>query len=157
MIRAILACDDMWGIGKDGTLPWAHNYADLKWFKQNTEKNVVVMGRRTWESLPIKPLPNRRNIVVSDTLKNLKDIEIVDRDIYKSRIMFISNTNDVWVIGGAQLIEDCLSLLDEIWLSRIPGKYSCDTFLPRSLIEIAFEKVSSKEEDSVQVDKWRRL
>ena len=63
MIKAILACDEDWGIGKDGELPWPHNSADLKWFKENTTGGVVVMGKSTWDSLPFKPLPKRENII----------------------------------------------------------------------------------------------
>ena len=57
MIKAILACDDEWGIGKNGDLPWPHNPADLRWFKNNTLNSVIVMGKSTWDSLPRKPLP----------------------------------------------------------------------------------------------------
>ena len=67
MIKAILACDEEWGIGKDGDLPWPHNSADLKWFKDNTVNGIVVMGKSTWDSLPRKPLPKRKNIVVTRT------------------------------------------------------------------------------------------
>ena len=65
MIKAILACDDEWGIGKNGDLPWPHNPADLRWFKNNTLNSVVVMGKSTWDSLPRKPLPNRENLIVT--------------------------------------------------------------------------------------------
>ena len=67
MIRAILACDEDWGIGKAGTLPWPHNPADLKWFKETTSGGVVAMGKATWDSLPNKPLPNRNNIVITSS------------------------------------------------------------------------------------------
>ena len=66
-VKAILACDADWGIGKDGNLPWPHNPADLKWFKQSTLNHTVVMGKATWDSLPVKPLPNRVNVVVSSS------------------------------------------------------------------------------------------
>ncbi len=68
MIRAILACDQDWGIGKDGDLPWPHNPADLKWFKESTLDSTVVMGKTTWDSLPVKPLPNRQHIVVAQSV-----------------------------------------------------------------------------------------
>ena len=68
MIRAILACDENWGIGKSGALPWPHNPADLKWFKASTLNHTIVMGKATWDSLPVKPLSNRVNVVVSSLL-----------------------------------------------------------------------------------------
>jgi len=156
MIRAILACDEDWGIGKNGDLPWPHNPADLKWFKDCTLNNAVVMGRNTWDSLPFKPLPKRKNVVVSRSMKAVKDVEVVSPDIYKSRLHILSQEIPVWIIGGAQLVESCLTVIDEIWLSRIQGTYDCDTFLPRTLIENTYELISSEWEGDVYVDKWRK-
>jgi len=156
MIKAILACDDDWGIGRDGSLPWPHNPADLKWFKENTLNSSVVMGRSTWEASGMpKPLPNRHNVVVSSTMQDTPKAEVVRPDIYKSRIITMSATDNVWIIGGAQLVESSLDIIDEIWLSRIKGTYNCDTFLPRELIETTFSLVSSEQEGDVYIDKWR--
>jgi dihydrofolate reductase len=63
---------------------------------------------------------------------------------------------DVWVIGGAQLVNGLLPYIDEIWLSRIKGTYDCDTFLPRDLIETTYELYSSELDGEVYVDKWRQ-
>jgi dihydrofolate reductase len=162
MIRAILACDEDWGIGKNGDLPWPHKPADLKWFKKCTDGGVVVMGRKTWESLPRKPLPNRVNYVVTSD----PDIEegyygrFSSKDVGKAIHALIEDRiepkPDIWIIGGAQLVESCLSIIDEIWLSRIQGTYNCDTFLPRTLIETTYELISSEWEGDVYVDKWRK-
>lgn len=154
MIRAILACDENWGIGKDGDLPWPKNSADLRWFKKCTEGSTVVMGRKTWESLPIKPLPNRNNIVVSKDVKNISAEHVIHPNDIKLSLMIQSMP--IWIIGGAQLIESCLPIIDEIWLSRISGNYNCDTYLPRDLIELTYELYSSEWEDDVYVDKWRK-
>src|SRR6056297_2869461 len=108
MIRAILACDEDWGIGKNGDLPWPHNPADLKWFKQCTDGGVVVMGRKTWESLPRKPLPNRMNYVITSDPDiepgyygrfSSKDIGRAIRSIIQYRM---TPEPDIWIIGGAQ-------------------------------------------------------
>ena len=156
MIRGILACDDDWGIGRDGALPWPHNPADLAWFKENTLNSSVVMGRATWESKGMpKPLPKRHNVVVSSSMREQDGVEVVRPDIYKSRIVTMNMTDDVWIIGGAQLIASSLNIIDEIWLSRIKGTYNCDTFLPRELIETTFSLVSSEQEGDVYIDKWR--
>lgn len=157
MIRAILACDDDWGIGKGGGLPWPNNPADLKWFKETTLNGTIVMGRRTWESLPFKPLPGRRNIVVSDTMKQQNDVEVIRSDIYRSRMNVLSYEDDVWIIGGSNLIENSLTLIDEFWLSRIQGTYDCEVFLPRTLIELTYELYSSEREGEVYVDKWKKI
>ena len=68
-IHLIWAQDSNGGIGKDGNLPW-HISEDLKNFKNLTIESPIIMGRKTWESLPIKPLPKRRNIVLSHSNQN---------------------------------------------------------------------------------------
>jgi len=159
MIRAILACDDDWGIGKDNDLPWPHNPADLKWFKQNTTGSVVAMGKATWNSLPTKPLPNRNNIVVTSSADDYNGggYHYVKFETAKTELVNMNRLQDVWVIGGAQLVNGLLSIIDEIWLSRIPGTYNCDTFLPRELIETSYELFSSEREGDLWVDKWRQI
>ena len=129
MIRAILAMDQDWGIGKNGDLPWPRNPADLKWFKQITTGKAVVMGRKTWDSLPIKPLPNRLNFVISSTSMEHynprphgsyggPDIKKIVKDVIEARY---GDIDDVWIIGGATLLTSCLSIIDEIWISNIAG------------------------------------
>lgn len=158
MIRAILACDEDWGIGKAGTLPWPHNPADLKWFKENTTGGVVAMGKATWDSLPTKPLPNRNNIVVTSSKDDYNGggYHYVEFDKAKIELVNMNRLQDVWIIGGAQLVDGLLSIIDEIWLSRINGTYDCDTFLPRSIIETTYSLYSSQREGDVYVDKWRQ-
>ena len=141
MIKAILACDAEGGIGKNGTLPWPKNTKDLQWFKNNTKGATVVMGSATWQDgdMP-RPLPNRKNIICStkdlshfpgaDAVMNINGITQV--------LPFMSN-DTIWIIGGAKLIEACLGIIDEFYLSRIPGSYECDTFLPLKKIEALFE------------------
>ena len=139
MIRAILAHDSQYGIGKDGDLPWPKNSEDLKWFKESTSGSTVVMGRSTWESLPFKPLPNRHNMVVSSKMKVQYGVEIIRPDIYKSRMNVMSQHEDLWIIGGAQLLESSLDIIDELWLNNVGGEYDCDVFLPYRKIESIFK------------------
>lgn len=152
MIRAIFAVDDDWGIGKDGSLPWPHNSADLRWFKECTIGHTVVMGRKTWDSLPMKPLKGRKNIVITSTP--------VDRGVFSCYMQwFLDNhqylrndSGDIWIIGGARLISGSLDIIEEIWLSRISGSYGCDTFLP---IDEIFSRFV--EYDSVNTDDGLRI
>lgn len=159
MIRAILACDDDWGIGKDGDLPWPHNPADLKWFKESTLGGVVVMGKATWDSLPdsSKPLPKRNNIIVtSKEQRELGPYHFMTFETALGTLPQMNKLQHIWIIGGSQLVTGLLDIIDEIWLSRIRGTYNCDTFLPRDLIETTFELFSSEQDGEVYVDKWRR-
>ena len=158
MIRAILACDEDWGIGKAGTLPWPHNSSDLKWFKECTTGGVVAMGKATWDSLPNKPLPNRNNIVVTSSTDDYNGggYHYVKFETAKTELVNMNRLQDVWIIGGAQLVDGLLHIIDEIWLSRISGTYDCDTFLPRNIIETTYSLYSSQREGDVYVDKWRQ-
>jgi len=154
-VKAILACDADWGIGKDGNLPWPHNPADLKWFKQSTLNHTVVMGKATWDSLPVKPLPNRVNVVVSssDILAKVDVLSITD---LRRRLSSMDTEQDVWIIGGARLIEGMMDYIDEFHLSQIKGNYNCDTFLPSTLIQENYSLTSSQFQGDVYVDVWSK-
>ena len=154
-VKAILACDADWGIGKDGNLPWPHNPADLKWFKQSTLNHTVVMGKATWDSLPVKPLPNRVNVVVSssDILAKVDVLSITD---LRRRLLSMDTEQDVWIIGGARLIEGMMDYIDEFHLSQINGTYDCDTFLPSTVIQELYTLTSSQFHEDVYVDIWSK-
>ena len=149
MIKAILACDDYGGVSKNGTLPWPHNSIDLKWFKENTAGHVVIMGSTTWEDphMPC-PLPKRINVLVtSRPSHHNRANHYISGDLNKSvqRIAEEFPSLITWVIGGPNIIEQTLGVIDEFYLSRIPGAYACDTFLPLRKIETLF-KVKWEEE-----------
>ena len=149
MIKAILACDDKGGVSKNGTLPWPNNSTDLKWFKEHTAGHVVVMGSTTWDDphMP-RPLPNRQNVLVtSRPFENPGADYYILGDLTKS----VKNIEEkfpgliTWIIGGPNIIEQTLGIIDEFYLSRIPGDYDCDTHLPMKKIESLF-KVKWEEE-----------
>ena len=156
MINAILACDENWGIGKDGGLPWPHNSADLKWFKECTIGDVVVMGKSTWDSLPFKPLKERQNLVVTSSVlePTINSYEFVEFSKIKQKLNKISETKKVWIIGGARLIEGLMDLISEFHLSQISGVYNCDTFLPKKFINERYMLSKYDNRDGVKVNIW---
>ena len=155
MIRAILACDEEWGIGKNGDMPWPHNRADLQWFKKMTFGQAIVMGRNTWNSLPVRPLPGRQNIVVSTTTVEGATYTLGLGKDFKQQIVDLAILKQpVWIIGGGQLIEHCLDIIDELWLSRIEGDYNCDVKLPGTKILEQFELDSASPQTDIYVEKW---
>lgn len=100
-------------IGKNNSIPW-HYSADLKRFKRLTTGNTVIMGRKTWESLPIKPLPNRRNIVI--TRSSIEEI-----DCFRSIDDALQTCEgDVWFIGGAGIYEEAMKKADLIDMTLVP-------------------------------------
>jgi dihydrofolate reductase len=128
-IKAILAMDLINGIGKNGTIPWAKNKADLQWFKEQTNGHIVVMGSNTWldPAMP-KPLSNRYNIVVSNQKLIHSDTRlnaVIKRETIVSVLSSIEK--DVWIIGGAKLFEITLPIIQEIYVSKIKNIYDCDT------------------------------
>ena len=101
-IHLIWAQDVKRGIGANGKLPW-HIPEDLKNFKKITSNSTVIMGRKTWDSLPLKPLPNRRNIVLSKT----KNLNIETFSSYESCVkkLNIEKNKKVYIIGGRSVYE----------------------------------------------------
>jgi len=143
MIKAILACDDTDGVSKNGTLPWPHNSTDLKWFKENTAGHVVVMGSTTWEDphMP-RPLPKRTNVLVTSRPTDYNGANRYISGDLNIHLKTLAEQNPgliIWVIGGPNIIEQSLGVIDEFYLSRIPGDYDCDTHLPMKKIETLFK------------------
>ena len=135
-MKLIIACSPNGGIGYNNKLPWSSIQGDLPRFKSLTSKQVVVMGRNTWESLPKKPLPGRLNLIVSSQCLNLPNgaIQISNLD------HFIEYKN-AWIIGGSKLITSSWHLIDEIHLSRTFAEYTCDTFINLIQLEKEFTQV----------------
>ena len=104
-------------IGKDNTIPW-HYSADLKRFKRLTTGNTIIMGRKTWESLPIKPLPNRRNIVITrSSIKGIECFQSIDDALQTCE-------GDVWFIGGAGIYQEAMQKADVIDMTLVPDSVS---------------------------------
>jgi len=143
MIKAILACDDAGGVSKNGTLPWPNNSKDLKWFKENTAGHIVVMGSTTWKDphMP-RPLPARVNVLATSRESNYPGAHgYISGDLCAGvRSLEIEAPGLItWIIGGPNIIEQTLGVIDEFYLSRIPGDYDCDTHLPMKKIETLFK------------------
>jgi len=122
-IKMIWAEADHGVIGFEGRLPW-YLPEDLIYFKKVTEYSTVVMGRITYESF-IKPLENRRNVVLSYHRLKDKGIELVE-DPEEVLIKY----PDCWVIGGQSLYEQFMPYAKELRVTRIYGEYIGDTYAP---------------------------
>jgi len=129
MINAIFAADMYGGMGNQGTLPWPHNSSDLKHFKKLTEGHIVVMGRKTYDDPKMpKPLKNRTVCVVSNNLIT-DSVYQISGDIV-SKILELERKHPdkiIWVIGGADILEQCESIYDRIYLTHVKGSYRADT------------------------------
>lgn len=113
-------------IGRDGKLPW-HLPEDLKFFKRTTLGHPILMGRKTFDSIG-RPLPGRKNIVLSRTMPPREGVEII-HDI--SELPGVCDgAEKVFLIGGAQLFAELLPQCDELFLTWIEAPHEGDVLLP---------------------------
>ena len=125
-MKLIAAMDEKRGIGKNGGL-LCHLPSDLRYFKQVTLGRDVIMGRATLESFPGgRPLPGRRNIVLSKTL-NRDDVLIV-RSV--DELMNIAGIDDAFVIGGGQIYSQLLPYCDTAYITQLEGDFGAEVFMP---------------------------
>ena len=131
-IKMILAMDEGNLIGNQGDLPWRLS-SDLRRFKKLTKGdgyNAVVMGRKTWESIPEsnRPLPDRLNIVMSrDSRTSVEGAEVALYDGRAIEIAYSEGCEELWVIGGSQIYNLFLARCDEIHLPRVHQSLQGDT------------------------------
>jgi len=127
-IQAIVAVANDWAIGRGGEL-LCHLPADLKHFKQVTMGGALVMGRKTFDSLPAGPLPGRQNIVVTHNANWRHDGVTVAYSIDEA--MSAACADDVFVMGGAQIYQAALPLVQVIHLTHIHGIWpDADCYFP---------------------------
>ena len=115
-------------IGRDGGLPW-HISTDLKRFKAITMGKPLIMGRKTWESLPKKPLPGRPNIVITRQKNYRAEDASVVSDI-PSALAAAGQVEEVCVIGGGEIFDMFLAQTDRIYLTEVDLEVEGDTFFP---------------------------
>ena len=135
-IIGIVAVDRNLAIGKGGKLPW-HYAADMKFFKQTTVGNAVVMGRRTWETLK-GPLPNRFNIILSRKMDIKTSTSVcVSTGVEPVLAMTeIPGFGHLFVIGGAKVYEAFLPHIDRWLVTEVPlSVEGADTFMPRNFLD----------------------
>ncbi|MBE6412232.1 MAG: dihydrofolate reductase [Opitutales bacterium] len=138
-VGAIVAIAENGVIGNGLEIPW-HISEDFKHFKRTTTGGIIVMGRRTWESLGSKPLPNRENVVITScpekilqqaqekgVAENVRAYSSLDSaiDTYKN------DDRNLWIIGGAKLYESALDKCDEMLVSHVKMSPQGDIFFPQ--------------------------
>jgi dihydrofolate reductase len=171
-LTCIVAHDDALGIAKDGRIPW-HIPKDLEHFARvtrglftpygkalsNAPLNAVIMGRKTWESLPDKyrPLPVRVNIVLTgkceyigfngDAMicKSVKDVLSLLQSL---------EHGEAFVIGGEEVYRQFLPYVTKLHVTRLPGDYSCDRFFPEYTGDFALQEKESADVPDGQPLSW---
>ena len=146
-IYIILSCDDNNGIGHKNALPWCIP-DDLMYFKKMTtrvkdssKQNMIIMGKRTLESLPYQPLPKRVNMILSRTKSVINpDVYIISNQPIRHSISLESaiihansdsTIENIFIIGGASVYNEALSkkICDKIFLTKVEGSHDVDTYI----------------------------
>lgn len=133
ILSQIVAIGENFAIGKDNKLLW-HFSEDLKYFKTQTSGKVMIMGRKTYESLG-KPLPKRFHIVISrqpqsSEFPNVHYVKTIDEAIAFAKTKIGEYPEEVMIVGGSEIYKQTRLLCDLLYVTRIPGQYDGDTFYP---------------------------
>lgn len=151
-MKLIVACDKNGGIGYQNKLPWDKINGDLPRFKKLTDGGVIVMGSNTYRSLPMKPLPNRINFIVTG-----------DIGFYPSCCFTIPNLDylkgfkNAWIIGGAQLIDSSWDLINEVHLTQTFTEYTCDAYIDLVQLQKNFKIVAASGHGDHNYEVYHRL
>lgn len=150
ILSHIVAVSENEVIGKDNDLLW-HIPEDLAYFKKRTSGKILIMGRKTFDSLK-KPLPKRFHIVISrsnldSTFENVKYVSSLSEAYALAEKMTLSNEwpEEVMIVGGGQIYQESLKDADFLYITRIPGTFSGDTYYSLKLpadFAIAFNQFS---------------
>lgn len=133
IVSLIAAVDSKNGIGLNGIMPWGHIKDDMQFFRSTTTGYPVIMGRVTFESLGSKPLPKRKNIVISSSINNEIKYDNLSFDNSFEDVLsklLLEKYNQIFIIGGESIYKKALDYADRVYLTHINKDYNCDRFFP---------------------------
>jgi len=159
-VAALVAMDEARVIGRDGQLPW-HLPEDLAHFKSLTMGGVVIMGRKTWDSLPprFRPLPGRTNIVVTrnpaavSVPQGVRVATSLDEAV-ETACATVAADQRIWIIGGAEIYRLALPLLTELHLTRVHGVHEGDAYF--APFEDEFDLIAQRAGEACTFEVYRR-
>lgn len=140
-ISLIVAYDQNNIIGNQNQLPW-HLPDDLKWFKEVTTGNTVLMGANTFESIG-RPLPNRENIVLSRTKQEIEGCKVFD-DLLHAMLYGAIHNRDLYIIGGEEIYKEALPYVDKLYITHVDGEHEGDRFFPEINLKQDWFRISRK-------------
>ncbi len=142
MISIIVAVSEDWGIGKNNDLLW-HIPEDLKRFKRLTFGNTIIMGKKTWESLPRKPLPGRKNIVLTDDPRECIECSVTAYSV-EDALSKCEKEEEIFVIGGGSVYRQFMPMADKLYITHVHKKAPADIYFPE--IDPGIWEIVDKEE-----------
>jgi len=169
-IEAIVAVDQNYGLAKNGQIPWKSK-TDMKFFKQKTINNVVVMGSKTLLSLPKgAPLKDRLNIILTnkcidvkehekDNLLYFNELELLaflkepSKYIKEDKYKYLNKDYTIFIIGGKQNYDIFCSTCSTIWITKIKADYKCDLIFSKDMLDSFCNSVTELEDDELEIIK----
>jgi len=164
-VSIIVACDENGGIGYENSIPW-NIKEDLQHFQKVTINNVIIMGRKTWESIGCKPLKNRVNIVITSQQALLSQTSVYFPSVSKAlEALSISEhkNKEIFIIGGEQLYKEAVlqCICKQAYVTHVKHKkqhdYNCDTFFPLELLHKYYTLESSTKWCSTKDGIWEYM
>jgi dihydrofolate reductase len=147
-ISIIAAVADNYAIGRSNDLPW-YLPADLKHFKELTTGHTIVMGKRTFESLPKGPLPNRKNIVLTSIMSEGVNEGYFEADSLEDALYLSEHEEQVFIIGGATVYRQSIHKVDYLYITWIHKDFTANTYFP----EIDFNEWEEVKHEDHEADK----
>jgi len=127
-ISIIVAIAENYAIGKDNDLLW-HISKDLKRFKKLTKGHYIIMGKRTYYSLPVRPLPNRTSLIITDIADEEIDNCLMAYSI-EDAVEKMDSEKENFIIGGGSIYRQFMPLADKLYITRVHKNFEADTFFP---------------------------
>lgn len=167
----VVAADQKNGIGHQGVMPWPRLASDLRFLREKTsaaapgKRNAVIMGRKTWDSVPPKfrPLPGRQNVVISRRALELGADALVARslDDALTQASLLSDVDGLFVIGGGEIYRQAFAhpRCRDVYLTRIEATYDCDAFIPAVDEDFALAETLATHHEAgldFRIERWRR-
>ena len=153
-LSIIVAHDPNLVIGKDGELPW-HFSEDLKFFKKTTMGSPILMGRGVFEELNEKPLPGRKNVVLS---RSRSYDHVTTFSSIDEALDYLSDQEQVFIIGGGEIYKQTIDRVDELIITQVKREYEGDTHFPeyRDKIGKVWEEVWREDHEKFTFVKYRQ-
>ena len=142
MINCLVAVERNQGIGFEGQMPWPHLKGDMRWFKEKTTDQIVIMGRKTWDSIGGKALPNRINLVLSRSKIEGPDCCSDDTDWLLGYCKTFYPYKEIFIIGGSAVYQHYMDIVDRFYVTEIDADFKCDTFFDLKYVQENFTKVT---------------
>lgn len=148
MIKAIFAVDHWGGMGFNGTLPWPHHREDLQYFKEQTQDDIVIMGRKTWDDPKMpKPLPGRTTYVATNKpIFGYGGVRTIKGDLCEriKKIAEDNPTKTVWIIGGPGILMETKDIIDEAYVTHFKGQFKTDVQIDLRKYLLTFQAHSAQ-------------